>query len=124
MLNDSEFESLTKKFPCLQGKGPTAKLIDTLRDQLKPSDLVTFAGPVQVAAGPALVCITKDDVHLLWSQKLFFFFKFPAVQTLHRAHLKLEQEDCSVHLWAGEEENRLTFQTTLQASEFCELARG
>ena len=124
MLNDTEFESFLTQYPHLRVKGKFSKLMDTLRDQLKPSDTVTFAGPAQVAAGPGLVCLTSDDLHLLWSQKFFFFFKLPVLQTMHRAHLKLELEGDTISLSAGEDENRLTFQSARQASEFFALAGG
>lgn len=116
MLNENEFAQLTQRYPSL--KGCNAKLLETLRDQLKPSEVVTFAGPIVVSAGPGLICLTETDVYLLWNQKLFYFFKFPAIQTLHRAHLKLEQNASRLHLVAGEEENSLHFASLDQAEQF------
>lgn len=116
MLNEIEFSELTRQHPIFT-KAP-AKQLEILRDQLKPGEKVLFAGMVEVTAGPGLVCLTETDLYLLWTQKMFFFFKFPAIQTLHRVHLKMEPEGNQIQLRAGEEENRVRFASRDQMESF------
>jgi len=116
MLNELEFSELTRQHPELT-KAP-AKQLEILRDQLKPGEKVIFADMVEVTAGPGLVCVTETDLYLLWTQKMFLFFKFPAIQTFHRVHLKMEPEGNHLQLRAGEEENRLSFASVDQMKSF------
>lgn len=83
--------------------------METLRDQLKPDEKFVLAEMVAVSAGPALACVTETDLYLLWHQKLFFFFKFPAIQTFHRVHLEVERVETSLQLKAQEEEATIRF---------------
>ncbi len=116
MLNDSEYSQLLSQSSVL-GQAPP-KLLETLRDQLKPTDRFVLAEMVAVPAGPALACLTETDLYLLWHQKLFFFFKFPAIQTFHRKHLGVERVGTSLQLKAQEEEATLDFSSSDRCQAF------
>jgi len=104
MLSELEYQELTNRFPSLKGANP--KQAETLRDQLKPSDGVTFVEAAEFSSGSGLVCLTDTDLYTVWTQKLFLFFKFPAIQTFHRKHLKVQHQELNFQLQAGEEEGQ------------------
>ncbi len=104
------------------------KLQEVIRDQLTPSDQVEGIWEVQVSGVAGLVCLTQNDIYTFWTQKMFFFFKFPAVQTFHLAHLRsVQQTGTAVALRAQAdpsgspddyEENTLQFVSTSEAQDF------
>lgn len=126
MIAQDQFASLVKTYPSLGTMN--TKLQEVIRDQLTPSDQVEGIWEVQVSGVAGLVCLTQNDIYTFWTQKMFFFFKFPAVQTFHLAHLRsFQQTGPAVALRAQAdpsgspddyEENTLQFVSTSEAQDF------
>lgn len=126
MIAQEPFDQLIKTYPPLGDVN--RKLQEVIRDQLTPSDQVQGIWSVQVSDVAGLVCLTQNDVYAFWTQKMFFLFKFPAVQTFHRAHLRsVQQHGVQVALKAQSdpsnspddyEENTLKFGNSSEAQDF------
>ena len=126
MLAPDQFANLVKTYPVLGALN--AKLQEIVRDQLTPADQVKGIWGVMVAEVAGMVCLTQNDIYAFWTQKMFLFFKFPALQTFHLAHLRsVQHQDGSVALRAQAdptgapddyEENTLRFSSPREAQEF------
>lgn len=121
MLNDTEFHQLTQQFPILASSNP--KQVETLRDQLKPSEAVLVIVSIETKGSPGLACLTTSDLYLVWTTKLLWVLKLPTMQTFHRQHLTFQRAANSFQLKAADEDGQFST-TSQQAEELEKLLAG
>ena len=128
MISQDAFQAMIKQSPPLAAM--TSKVQEVIRDHLSPSEQVVGFYAVQVAGSAGVLCLTQNDIYGFWTQKIFFFMKFPAVQTFHLAHLRsLEAIGPSLALRAQSdpidspedfEENTFIFTSAAEAEKFAQ----
>lgn len=107
------------------------KVQELIRDELEPGVELQFAEAANIYGSQGVVCVTDTSVYGFWTQTMFFFFKFPAVQKFHLNQIrKVEATGPKVYLRAEAdpsepdndyEENDFQFSSTAVAEKFVVL---
>ena len=129
MITKDAYTELCHGHPAFQAM--TEKVQEIIRDELEPGVEVQYAETVSINGSQGVVCVTDTNVYGFWTQKMFFFLKFPAVQKFHLDQVrKIKTSGKEVYLKAEAdpsepdndyEENRFLFSTATEAEKFAGL---
>ena len=100
MIDPAAFSQVCGTYPAL-GQLPD-KLQELLRDELDPGEAVELGAAAQVGGVPGGIVLTERRLIAVWTMKLFFFFKFPAVQEFAREQIrKVEEREGGLYVFAS-----------------------